>query len=89
MVLESSVQRMLLLKLNLTIAKELLAPSSYGVSDKIRKNQAKVILRASRTSYSGMSYKRNRTLLKYSDSGGSSEIQELVEVTEGVLSVGD
>jgi hypothetical protein len=87
MTLESSIKRMLRLNLNLTIAKELLAPSSYSLSDMIRKNQAaKVILRASGRSYGGMSYKRNRTLLK--DAGGEDnlEIQDPKEVTEEVLS---
>jgi len=83
---EPSIKRMLLLNLNLTIAKELLAPSSYSLTDMIPKNQAKIILRASGRSYGGMSYKRNRTLLKDSDSGGSFEIQDPVEVSEEALS---
>jgi hypothetical protein len=87
MTLESSIKRMLRLNLNLTIAKELLAPSSYSLSDMIRKNQAaKVILRASGRSYGGMSYKRNRTLLKDAGGEGNLEIQYPKEVTEEVLS---
>jgi hypothetical protein len=84
---ESSIKRMMVINLNLTIAKELLAPPSYSLGDMNRNNQAaKVILRASRRSYGGMNYKRNRTLLKDADSGGSFEIQDLMEVTEETLS---
>ncbi|KAH6706628.1 hypothetical protein BKA61DRAFT_698509 [Leptodontidium sp. MPI-SDFR-AT-0119] len=83
---ESSIRRMLRLNLNLTIAKELLAPpSSYSLSDMIRKNQP-VILRASGKSYGGMRYKRNRTLLKDAGGRGNLEIQDPTEVTEEVLS---
>lgn len=76
----------MLLKTNLTIAKELLAPPSYILGDMIRRNQAsKVILRASRRSYGGMGYKRNRTPLKDADGGGCIEIQGLLEATEETL----
>jgi hypothetical protein len=62
---ESLIKRIALLKFNLTIAKELLSPPSSSPGDTIRQNQAaKVILRASRRSYGGMSYTRNRTLLR-------------------------
>jgi ubiquitin len=82
---ESSIKRMMLLNLNLTIAKELLAPPSFSSVDRIRKPQAvKVLLRASRRSYGGMSYQRNRTLLKDADGGDSFEIQDLMEVDEEI-----
>jgi hypothetical protein len=80
---EASMKRILQLNFNLTIARELLAPRSYSM---IRNNQAKVILRASGRSYGGMSYKRNRTLLKDADSEGTCEIPDPVEVVEGALS---
>jgi hypothetical protein len=84
---ESSIKRMMLLKTNLTIARELLAPLSYSLGDMIRKNQAaKIILRASRRSYGGMSYQRNRKLLKDADSGRCFDIQDLLEATEETLS---
>ena len=83
---EPSMTRMCLLNLNLTIAKELLSPSSYSLTDMITKDQAKIILRASRRSYGGMSYKRNRTLLKNSNGGASFKIQDPAEVTEEALS---
>jgi hypothetical protein len=84
---ESSIKRVMLFKNNLTIAKELLAPLSYGLGDMIRKNQAaKIILRASSRSYGGMSYQRNRTLLKDADSGRCFEIHDLLEATEETLS---
>ncbi|PVH72578.1 hypothetical protein DL98DRAFT_520408 [Cadophora sp. DSE1049] len=83
---ESSIKRMLRLNLNLTIAKELLAPaSSYSLGDMNRGNQP-VILRASGRSYGGMSYKRNRTLLEDAGGRGNLEIQDPTEVTEEVLS---
>ncbi|KAH8765886.1 hypothetical protein F5882DRAFT_474438 [Hyaloscypha sp. PMI_1271] len=84
---ESSIKRMMVINLNLTVAKELLAPPSYSLGNINRINQAaKVILRTSRRSYGGMNYKRNRTLLKDADSGGSFEIQDLMEATEETLS---
>lgn len=83
---EPSFKRLFLFNSNITIAKELLAPSYYSLSDVMPKKQVKVILRASGRSYGGMSYKRNRTLLKDANTEGSFEIQDPVEVNEEALS---
>lgn len=83
---EASIKRMLQLNFNLTIARELLAPCFYRWNNMVRNKEAKVILRASGRSYGGMSYKRNRALLKDGDSGGICEIPDPREVAEGALS---
>jgi hypothetical protein len=84
---ESSIKRKLLHTIGLTIAKELLTPIPYSLNDMIRRNQgAKVVLRASGRSYGGMSYMRNRTLLKYADGGSNTEMEDPVEATGEALS---